>query len=131
MDLNDVELMESLPTGVIIDNNIKDLDKFGYSFALSGIDVETCVTFACAKEVVRFSPVKIVIAEKSFVGGTIADVVDLARSSEKHFKIVLWTDRRDHLTDDLLLKVGIAGLIYKDWPFEKMLKKVKDILNSK
>lgn len=131
MDLNDVELMEILPTGIILDNNIKDLDKFGYSFSLSGIDLETCVTFACAKEVVRFSPVKVVIAEKNFVGGTIADMVALSRSSEKYFKTILWMEKKENLTDEILAKIGISGILYKEWPFEKMLKKVKEILSKK
>lgn len=131
MDLNDVELMESLPTGIILDANIKDLDRFGYSFSLSGLDFETCVTFSCAKEVVRFSPIKIIIAEKQFVGGDIGDLVDLSRSSGKYFKVVLWTDSRAGFAkNEILQQKGISAILLKDQPFDKILKKVKDLLTE-
>lgn len=128
MDLNDVELMELLPIGIIVDSNIKTLDKFGYSFALSGIDFETCVTLPCVKEVVRFSPIKIVITEAQFTGGTIADIVNLSKVSEKKFRVVLWTDKKVFIKNDILEKSGIDGLIQKNEPFEKILKKVKEII---
>lgn len=131
MDLNDVELMESLPTGIIVDSSIKILDKFGYSFALSGLDFETCCTFDCVKEVVRFSPIKVIIAEMKFVGGTIADLISLSKSSEKYFSVILWSEDRVDVTKDALNQVGISDMVLKSQPFEKMLKKVRDSIIRK
>lgn len=131
MDLNDVELMESLPVGVLVDSSIKTLDKFGYSFTLSGIDFETCVTMACVSEVVRFSPIKIIITEKDFVGGTIADIVKLSKTSEKNFGVVLWTDKKDVSDEELLSMPGIIAVIHKSLPFDKILKKIKELMKLK
>ena len=131
MDLNDVELMETLPKGIIVDSNIKNLDKFGYSFALSGIDFETCVTYSCVKEVVRFSPIKLIISEIEFVGGNIADIVNLSRTSEKFFKVMIWTDKKVSITDEILEKTGIAGYIIKNQPFDEILQIVNELMSPK
>lgn len=131
MDLTDVELRENLPVGILLDSDTKALDRFGYSFALSGVDLETCVTFSCVKEVIRLSPVQVIIAEREFVGGTISDLVELRRQREKSFKIFLWTEKRNGLTNSIISKAGINGIILKTHPFDKVLKKVKDAIVRK
>lgn len=130
MDISDIELMESLPIGILVDSNIKSLDKYGYNFALSGVDFETCVTLACVTEVVKFSPIKIIISEKEFVGGSIVDLVNLSRTSEKHFNVVLWTESKLKLSNEFLKRAGIAAVIDKSQPFDKILKKIKQLMSN-
>lgn len=132
MDINDIELMECLPIGIIIDSNVKSLDKFGYSFALSGIDFETCVTYACAKEILRFSPIRIVICSKDFVGGNVADVLALTQVSNKLIKTVLWAEEEKDLPSRKIIQsYGFHDIIIKTHPFSKILKKIRKIIAIK
>ena len=131
MDIGDVDLMELLPVGILVDSNIRTLDKFGYSFSLKGIDFETCVTMACVKEVVRFGSIELVIAEKNFFGGSIDDIVKLSKSSERNFKVVLWTDGKDTTDEELLATPGIIAVIHKALPFDKMFKKISQLIPPK
>lgn len=130
MDLSDVELRENLPIGILVDSNPRILDKQQFQFALSGIDFETCATMACVREVVRLSPIQVILAERNFSGGTISDIVSLARDSEKKFKVVLWAEKRDGLTIEILKKAGITCIILKNQPFDKILSRVKTILKK-
>lgn len=127
MDLVDVELKENLPIGIIIDSEIKTLDRVGFNLALSGLDFETCVTMDCVREVVRLSPIEIIIAERNFHGGCISDIVELSRSSGKKFKVALWAERRNGITNRMLEMAGISAILIKNHPFDRILKRVEKL----